>query len=1110
MTVKIVDEISHVKVGYIDDEGYPHAETPELREALNKTLGGNGEIVTLDPDPSDHHNAYTQRVLEPGDDGYLQALHDHLPTPFGLDRRITTVVNDPEPTEKSDPIHKELLEIREHCRIWVRSPDDVPEGREARYVEEGDEAGNQWFYEVPFTTETTIDIGDLDVDATTAAKRLTDRDQSSDFDRNALVKMGVPERDLYIYDALADKMDMGQQALAKTDISLSQVQSPATLLSLYQTAYEADDFQKGAFPAIRNELSLRGVEAVERVAKARRYFETVHGDVDSSTFDKSWQPYEGPQGGEGWYNPETDEVRYQEGKPDESSGETDDGGTDSHTRPTEMSRVPVGSIDDFEEGLTLEFGLGDDAVQLDVTEVHDDPTSLMGPNAGYAVLEDGTATNLTGDRFEEGVIPEEYELRALTDADAVVETEVYEDPAGSPDPNEWDIRWQGVTREGVPPEEADRHADRDLLRLDPDEKDQFYKEWKAAAPDDGVEKVWDSFQRLKATTMGTGAQFLDKVMMESAGIEGEPRQPTEERDFDDAEDPSPEDIEAAKVFTAASRKFMAENFGEEFTLHRGLGNHVVEDLYDVLIDRFQTDSTEEVVMRDNPVATWTTDDKLAENFDKGIVARKDFQLEDVLSTPEALIDYDVPQAMTDWNEGEVNVSGWDMETTLDDLYVSDSNTTFRELITDPIKAELTDETNTSPLQKFAYGIRNQNRPEAARQLKHQIKGSDAYTEYPEEFEDALDVLEEVVDNEAKAVTVSDSNVIDIRADTDWMREARHEDVDKARVYVSDPSEVPDDYEVHEGERGGLYYETEGTSEGQARFGRVPPENEDESTLADDRSIPDDELVSGDLETDIEIAAVEGTEADVDAALDAYGAHYQTTANGADYYSTVHDDEWYVIERGDSYAVAEPFNEWLYDQDAGDFLDYDMAEEFNTEFWQNESEVYHATEPENAAQILVDGALETRNQTRGFGNQSVGRAVFTTRNSPMDIYGNATLEIDVEEMKEDGFTPFAEQEPEIREAREREAVASELGIEDFWVEYPQDVTADTTIFHEDIPFEYISIKASDETMEEIATEVQQMVDEGEVPENRGERVIQWLETNMHKADVSLGKLARENR
>ena len=41
-----------------------------------------------------------------------------------------------------------------------------------------------------------------------------------------------------------------------------------------------------------------------------------------------------------------------------------------------------------------------------------------------------------------------------------------------------------------------------------------------------------------------------------------------------------------------------------------------------------------------------------------------------------------------------------------------------------------------------------------------------------------------------------------------------ESVDKGRVYVNDPNKVPDEYEIHEGPRGGYYYETGGGSVGQ--------------------------------------------------------------------------------------------------------------------------------------------------------------------------------------------------------------------------------------------------------------------------------------------------------
>lgn len=45
-------------------------------------------------------------------------------------------------------------------------------------------------------------------------------------------------------------------------------------------------------------------------------------DVEKST-DGQWEPYEGPQGGKGWRNTQTDEVRYQENPPGETTSEVD-------------------------------------------------------------------------------------------------------------------------------------------------------------------------------------------------------------------------------------------------------------------------------------------------------------------------------------------------------------------------------------------------------------------------------------------------------------------------------------------------------------------------------------------------------------------------------------------------------------------------------------------------------------------------------------------------------------------------------------------------------------------------------------------------------------------
>lgn len=47
--------------------------------------------------------------------------------------------------------------------------------------------------------------------------------------------------------------------------------------------------------------------------------------LDARLTQKDWQPYEGPRGGQGWYNPQTNEVRYQDGRPDDDDIEGADG-----------------------------------------------------------------------------------------------------------------------------------------------------------------------------------------------------------------------------------------------------------------------------------------------------------------------------------------------------------------------------------------------------------------------------------------------------------------------------------------------------------------------------------------------------------------------------------------------------------------------------------------------------------------------------------------------------------------------------------------------------------------------------------------------------------------
>ena len=546
-------------------------------------------------------------------------------------------------------------------------------------------------------------------------------------------------------------------------------------------------------------------EARETVEKNRVYVD------DPSEVPEGYEAEQGPQGGT-FYHPDG---------PGLDPGETSQR---VHERPMATEEVPMAHIDDF-EGVTLRFyDDGDPTETLDVVEVVNDPTTLMGPNAGYLVLEDGTGANLTGDRFsDDGPVPDDLALRALSDANAIIETEQYADPAGVPDPNQWDVRWEGTRKWD---DGTDR--DRDLLRLDADEKAQFMKEWRAACDDEAVENVEHGLRNIKGATTTTGAQFLDKVMKAAWGLDGKPRDPEdmEDRDFAPADDPTGADVEAAKVFTAASRKFMVENFGREFTLHRGFGMHVVDELYPVMIDRFMSaNDNDPVTIQDNPVSTWTTDHKMANSYTKGVIARTEFDLSDVLSTPEAMLDFDSHQSIADWNEGEVNVPGWEMELTLSDLYLGKSETTFAELIADPAEAELADDSHYSPIESFVRKCAEYNGDHAIDAIIREIESAEA----TDELADVLDVAERMYDrakrNRFKAETTTD--VIDIREPGNWLVHTRLNRAQKAksRVYVESPDHAPDDVQVHEGDRGGLYYDANdryGENEGEAPPEKVMP------------------------------------------------------------------------------------------------------------------------------------------------------------------------------------------------------------------------------------------------------------------------------------------------
>lgn len=217
--------------------------------------------------------------------------------------------------------------------------------------------------------------------------------------------------------------------------------------------------------------------------------------------------------------------------------------------------------------------------------------------------------------------------------------------------------------------------------------------------------------------------------------------------------------------------------------------------------------------------------------------------------------------------------------------------------------------------------------------------------------------------------------------------------------------------------------------------------------------------------------VETTE-DIHALLDEYGAMHVREFEGVDYYA-VHEnpDVWVVKVYGGGDAEAVPFNEWIYDtwtwDGLGEWLDYGVIETFKEDFWRSDT-AYHATEPENAARIIESGSIGTRSETRGTGNRNVGSAVFLSKMSPQRIYGDVVFEVDVAAMRDTGYKPPVDMEPGVLEARQREAIATDFYVDDFWADYPQDVSEDTVILYDDVPLEYLSMDADDETFDEVAS------------------------------------------
>lgn len=162
----------------------------------------------------------------------------------------------------------------------------------------------------------------------------------------------------------------------------------------------------------------------------------------------------------------------------------------------------------------------------------------------------------------------------------------------------------------------------------------------------------------------------------------------------------------------------------------------------------------------------------------------------------------------------------------------------------------------------------------------------------------------------------------------------------------------------------------------------------------------------------------------------------------DLYAFTFKGTHYVLEDGDDHLTEA--NEWVNELVLPD--QWIELPDFNKEFWQDPSPLYHATEKYNVELIQKQG-LHPSNKSRGTYNRNVSSAVFTVSDVGRleeGSYGEAIFEIDTAAMKRDGYEPPVGEEPAIEENRMRSALAWKIGLRDWESTEPDDGEWEETV------------------------------------------------------------------
>lgn len=169
-------------------------------------------------------------------------------------------------------------------------------------------------------------------------------------------------------------------------------------------------------------------------------------------------------------------------------------------------------------------------------------------------------------------------------------------------------------------------------------------------------------------------------------------------------------------------------------------------------------------------------------------------------------------------------------------------------------------------------------------------------------------------------------------------------------------------------------------------------------------------------------------------------------------------EWFILKK-DTNGIdwAEDANDWV--RNAVDHSYLYIPEKSGDDFWKEVTPgtvVYHATPTENVESILSNG-LWMENKTRGLSNRSTYDAVFSSWNSDaIESYGDAVFEINLGQMKQDGFMPRVEQEEPVSEAEIEETIANLLGIDDYHTDVESGIDPETVVIYSNIPPKYLQL------------------------------------------------------